>query len=92
MNLGLSAANLAGVAGINSPWGEVLASVYTVMGGLRAVVVTETIQSVILLVGAVSVTVLALLALPGAGIHSLADFKAAVKPGQLSMPSWSRPG
>ena len=62
------------------------------LAGLRAVVVTETIQSVILLVGAVSVTVLALLALPGAGIHSLADFKAAVKPGQLSMPSWSRPG
>ena len=63
----------------------IVTSVYTVMGGLRAVVVTETIQSVILLVGAVSVTVLALLALPGAGIHSLADFKAAVRPDQLSM-------
>ncbi|MCX6902684.1 MAG: sodium/solute symporter [Verrucomicrobia bacterium] len=62
-----------------------ITAVYTVMGGLRAVVVTETIQSVILLVGAVAVTILALLALPGAGIHSLADFKAAVKPDQLSM-------
>ena len=62
-----------------------ITALYTVMGGLRAVVVTETIQSVILLVGAVSVTVLALLALPGAGVHSLADFKAAVKPDQLSM-------
>jgi solute:Na+ symporter, SSS family len=62
----------------------VITAIYTVMGGLRAVVVTETIQSGILLIGAVSVTVLALLALPDAGIHTFAQFKAAVKPDQLS--------
>jgi SSS family solute:Na+ symporter len=64
---------------------SVLTALYTVMGGLRAVVVTETIQSVILLTGAVSVTALALLALPGAGIHSWGQFKAAVAPEHLVM-------
>jgi len=62
-----------------------LTALYTVMGGLRAVVVTETLQSGILLTGAVAVTVLAVLALPAAGVHSWADFQAAVKPDQLSM-------
>ncbi len=60
-------------------------AVYTVIGGLRAVVITETIQTAILLVGAVLVTVLALAALPGHGIDSLVAFREAVKPDQLSM-------
>ncbi len=60
-------------------------AVYTVLGGLRAVVVTETVQTGILLLGAVLVTGFALLALPEHGIHSLAQFRAAVKPDQLSM-------
>lgn len=63
----------------------ILTALYTVMGGLRAVVVTETIQSGILLTGAVAVTVLAVMALPAAGISSWTEFKAAVKPDQLSM-------
>ena len=63
----------------------ILTALYTVMGGLRAVVVTETLQSVILLTGAVAVTTLALMALPAAGITSWTDFRAAVKPHQLSM-------
>ncbi len=64
---------------------SVVTAIYTVVGGLTAVVVTETIQTVVLLIGAVMVTVLALLALPDAGIHSLADLRAAARPEQLSM-------
>jgi len=40
---------------------------------------------VILILGAVLVTVFAILALPDHGIHNLAQLKAAVKPDQLSM-------
>lgn len=64
---------------------SVITAIYTVIGGLKAVVVTETIQTVLLLLGAVLVTVLALVSLPEAGIHSLAEFKAALKPDQMSM-------
>jgi SSS family solute:Na+ symporter len=64
---------------------SVITAVYTVLGGLKAVVVTESIQTVILILGAVMITVFAILALPDHGIHNLADLKAAVKPDQLSM-------
>ncbi len=64
---------------------SVITAVYTVLGGLKAVVVTETVQTVILLIGAATVTVVAVLALPGAGIRTLAELKAAVGPGRLSM-------
>lgn len=63
----------------------VVVSIYTILGGLRAVVVTETVNTGFLLVGAIIITVYALLALPAHGIHTIADFRAAVKPGQLSM-------
>jgi SSS family solute:Na+ symporter len=63
----------------------VVVSIYTILGGLRAVVVTETVNTGFLLLGAIIITVYALLALPAHGIHSIADFRAAVKPGQLSM-------
>jgi SSS family solute:Na+ symporter len=58
---------------------------YTALGGLKAVVMTENIQVCLLLGGATLVTVLGLKALPGVGIHDVAAFQAAVKPGQLSM-------
>jgi SSS family solute:Na+ symporter len=64
---------------------SVMTAIYTVLGGLKAVVVTETIQSVILILGAVTVTMLALFALPDHGITNLVQFKAALKPDQLSM-------
>src|SRR3984893_16651380 len=63
----------------------VVVSIYTIVGGLQAVVVTETVNTGFLLLGAIIITVYALLALPAHGIHSIADFRAAVKPGQLSM-------
>lgn len=59
--------------------------IYTAVGGLRAVVVTETIQASILISGAITITVLAILALPAHGIHSWSQLSTAVKPGQLSM-------
>jgi Na+/proline symporter len=55
---------------------SVVTAVYTVVGGLRAVVVTETIQAVILLAGAVVVTLLALFSLPEVGIDSFSALKA----------------
>ncbi len=64
---------------------SVITAIYTILGGLKAVVVTETIQTFILIIGAVAVTLFAIFALPDHGIHSLAQFKEAVRPGQLSM-------
>jgi SSS family solute:Na+ symporter len=64
---------------------SVTTAVYTVLGGLKAVVVTESIQTFILLLGAVAVTLFALFALPDHGIHNFEQFKEALKPDQLSM-------
>lgn len=58
---------------------------YTVLGGLKAVVVTETIQTALLILGAVVLTMVAIFALPDAGVDSLADLKSRLKPGQLNM-------
>jgi solute:Na+ symporter, SSS family len=59
--------------------------VYTALGGLKAVVMTENIQVVLLLFGATLITLLGLRALPGVGVHDLAAFKSAVAPDQLHM-------
>ena len=59
--------------------------IYAIIGGLKAVVLTEAIQTVILIVGAVTLTVLAIMQLPDYGVNSISDLKAALKPGQLSM-------
>jgi SSS family solute:Na+ symporter len=64
---------------------SIVTTIYTVLGGLKAVVITETIQSVILIAGAIVLTIIAILALPDKGIQTLAEFKALLKPGQLSM-------
>ena len=58
---------------------------YTALGGLKAVVMTENIQVLLLLGGATLVTVVGLRALPSVGVHDFATFKAAVAPGQLNM-------
>jgi solute:Na+ symporter, SSS family len=64
---------------------SIVTAVYTVIGGLRAVMITESIQTIILITGALLVTIFGILALPAHGISSFASFKAALKPGQLSM-------
>jgi SSS family solute:Na+ symporter len=58
---------------------------YTALGGLKAVVVTETIQVFLLLGSAIMVTVLSVLYLPHVGVYDVASFKAAMKPDQLNM-------
>lgn len=58
---------------------------YTILGGLKAVVMTENIQVCLLLIGATLVTVLGIRALPGVGVNDIATFKESVAPGQMNM-------
>jgi len=58
---------------------------YTALGGLKAVVMTESIQVWLLLGGALLVTVRGLNALADVGVRTLSAFQSAVSPGQLSM-------
>ncbi len=64
---------------------SVVTVIYTILGGLKAVVVTETIQTFLLLGGAVLITVLAIQHLPEVGINSYDEFKTQVAPEKLSM-------
>ncbi|MDH4203800.1 MAG: sodium:solute symporter [Phycisphaerae bacterium] len=64
---------------------SIITAIYTILGGLRAVMITDAIQAVLLLVGAAVLTLAGIHALPGVGIESWADFKAACRPDQLSM-------
>jgi SSS family solute:Na+ symporter len=64
---------------------SIIVSTYTITGGLKAVVVTETFNTAILLSGIFIITILAVHALPQHGIHSLSAFRAAVKPNQLKV-------
>ena len=57
---------------------SVITAIYTVLGGLKAVVVTETIQTVILLLGAISLTLAAFFALPSVGIESWSDLQLSL--------------
>jgi len=61
----------------------VVISIYTIVGGLKAVVITETINTVVLLFGICIITIFGILALPAHGIHTLEQFRAATKPEQL---------
>ncbi|MBI9057567.1 MAG: sodium/solute symporter [Labilibaculum sp.] len=63
----------------------VITFIYAFIVGLEAVVITEAVQSVVLILGASIMTILAMLALPDVGINSIADFKDALKPHQISM-------
>ncbi|HYW96080.1 MAG TPA: sodium:solute symporter [Bacteroidales bacterium] len=64
---------------------SVITTIYTVLGGLKAVVITETIQSVILIAGAFILTGFGIYALKDHGIYSVAELKANLKPGQLQI-------
>jgi len=63
----------------------IITATYTIIGGLKAIVVTDTIQAVLLLLGAVILTLIGVFHLPDIGIHSLVELKAAVKPDQMNM-------
>jgi len=64
---------------------SVITAIYTIIGGLKAVMITDAIQAVLLLGGAALLTFFGLKALPGVGIENWVDFKAACRPDQLSM-------
>ncbi len=64
---------------------SIVTAIYTVIGGLKSVMLTETVQTIILISGAVLLTIFAILELPQHGITSFALFKDALKYGQLSM-------
>ena len=56
---------------------SLLTIIYTALGGLKAVVVTESIQTVLLLLGAAGVTIFGLLELANRDTTSLADLHRA---------------
>jgi len=64
---------------------SVATAIYTVIGGLKAVMVTESVQTIILIAGVVLLTIFGIAALPEHGITSIAAFKDAVKEGQMNM-------
>jgi len=64
---------------------SVITAIYTIIGGLKAVMVTDAIQAMLLLVGAAILTITGIRALPVVGIETWAKFKAACRPDQLSM-------
>ena len=64
---------------------SVVTGAYTVLGGLKAVVVTEAIQTVLLIGGSILVTVLAIFALPEHGVNTMTEFQDRLRPQQLSM-------
>lgn len=63
---------------------SLLTVIYTVTGGLKAVVVTESIQTVLLLLGAITVTAFAMLKLADQGTTSLAKLHQRALTQQIS--------
>jgi SSS family solute:Na+ symporter len=64
---------------------SLITAIYTILGGLKAVMITDAIQAVLLLGGAAILTFFGIQALGDVGIDSWAAFQAAAKPDQLSM-------
>ena len=62
-----------------------ITTLYSILGGLRAIVVIESFQSVILIGGAALLTILSFNLLQDQGIHSLAELKAVLRPNQLDI-------
>ncbi|MDY7396971.1 sodium/solute symporter [Aureibaculum sp. 2210JD6-5] len=67
----------------------VATGIYTVIGGLVSVVITETVQTVILILGSLTITVLAMYQLPEVGINSYEALKEAVDPDRLKAVSFN---
>ena len=64
---------------------SIITATYTILGGLKAVVITETVQALFLILGAFILTIFAIYTLPDVGVNSMADFKDRIRPDQLSM-------
>lgn len=75
--------------GLDEIWGIIfiatLTGIYTVIGGLKAVALTETVQTVLLIGGAIILTLFGVFALPEVGVESFASFKAKLTPDTLSI-------
>ncbi|WP_209332214.1 sodium:solute symporter family transporter [Lunatimonas salinarum] len=71
---------------------SLITTIYTVVGGLQSVVITETIQTVILIAGAITLSLFGVWALPAHGITSWSELVNAAKPEQLNLiPTKSNP-
>lgn len=66
----------------------IVTGVYTIVGGLTSVVVTEAVQTVILILGSLTITILAIYQLPEVGIDSYEALKEAVDPDRLKAVSF----
>jgi SSS family solute:Na+ symporter len=62
-----------------------ITTLYSILGGLRAIVVIESFQSVILIGGAALLTILSISLLGEQGIHSMDELREILKPGQLDI-------
>lgn len=62
--------------------------IYTIIGGLASVVITETMQTIILIFGSLTITLLAIYSLPEIGINSYDELKEAVDPDRLKAVSF----
>jgi len=75
--------------GMNETFGiifiAVLTGIYTILGGLKAIATVESVQTALLILGAVILTLFGIAALPDVGIDSFAQFKAHLKPDSLSI-------
>ena len=63
--------------------------IYTIIGGLTSVVVTEAVQTVILILGSLTITVLAIYHLPDVGINTYESLKETVDPDRLKAVSFN---
>lgn len=75
--------------GLNETWGiifiAVLTGIYTILGGLKAIATVESVQTALLISGAVILTMFGIFALPDVGVDNFAAFKAHLKPDTLSI-------
>jgi SSS family solute:Na+ symporter len=63
----------------------IITATYTIIGGLKAVVVTDTIQAVLLLLGAATLTLIGMSHLGDMGISSLSELREVARPQQMNM-------
>ena len=69
-----------------------ITALYTVIGGLQSVVITETFQTIILIGGAIILTIYGFISLADHGITSWEALEAATKPEQLQiLPTSANP-
>jgi len=62
---------------------SIITLIYYILGGLKAVVLTQALQTAILILGAVSLTVFGIIHLGDANITSFAEFIDRIRPGQM---------